>query len=307
MYSFKRIMVGLDLTLMDRTLIQYTAFLSYYLAPEKIYFVNIQKDLDIPDEITAEYPDVKYPRDEKIREEMEREARLYFPDFEDYGTSFEVIEGSPRREMLRWSHNKDIDLLLVGHKVLSNGSGIIPRQLARKVSCSVLFVPETVSLKLDRIMIANDFSPYAKAAFESALAFGTHNPDLQIVSNYIYTVPYGYYRTGKTEQQFARIMETNAREKFKNFLGDLDVNGAEIKSAFTYNHPKISPAHFLYEHAMKEKADILMAGARGKNAITAMFLGSVTERLIELDFEIPLLVVKQKENSFNLNALIESV
>jgi nucleotide-binding universal stress UspA family protein len=307
MYPFKRIMVGLDLTVMDRTLIQYTAFLSYYLSPEKVYFVNIQKDLDIPDEIRAKYPDATYPRDEKIKEEMEREARLYFPDYEDYGTSFEVIEGSPRKEMLRWSHVKNIDLLLVGHKVLSNGSGIIPRQLARKVSCSILFVPETVNLRLNRVVVANDFSSYAKAAFESALALEKYNREMEIISNHVYTVPYGYYRTGKTEQQFAKIMEENAKEKFTAFLKDIQANGAKISVDYTYNHPKISPAQFIYENAKREDADMILVGARGKNAITAMFLGSVTERMVELDFEIPLLIVKQKENSFNLRPLIESV
>ena len=307
MYPFKRIMVGLDFTVMDRTLIQYTAFLSYYLNPEHIYFVNIQKDLDIPEEIHAKYPDVSKPLDEKLKEEMSREVRLYFPDHDDYGTNIEIVEGSPRKEMLRWSHIKNIDLLIVGNKVQSNGSGIIPRQLARKVSCSVLFVPETVSLQLNKVLVGNDFSPYARAAFESALAFETYNPDLEIISDYVYTVPYGYYRTGKTEKQFARIMEKNAKEKFENFLKDIHANGAKIEESYTYNHPKISPANFIYQQARDKEVDMILVGARGRNAVTAMFLGSVTERLVEMDFEIPLLIVKQKEHSFNLREMVDSV
>lgn len=299
-------MVGLDFSDMDSQLIRYTAFLSYYYQLEKIYFVNVQPNLDIPEDLDEGGED-SVPIDEKLKQEMIQEVETHYPNYDPNLVDFKIIEGSPRREMLRWSHIKHIDLLIVGKKSSHNGSGIVPQQLARKVSCSVLFVPENAPLSLRKIILANDFSEYAKAALEQALFFKQTDPAIHVISNHVYTVPYGYYRTGKTEGQFAGIMEKHAKAKYENFVG-VDSHAYQlIETEYTYNPKKSSPADYVYQTATRESADMIVTGARGLGAATALLLGSVAEKLLKIDHEIPVLIVKLKDRTFSFMDMIESI
>ena len=51
MNTLNRLMVGLDLTTMDDTLIRYAAFFCHKLHISKIYFIHVQKSLDLSEEL----------------------------------------------------------------------------------------------------------------------------------------------------------------------------------------------------------------------------------------------------------------
>ncbi|MEL6591290.1 MAG: universal stress protein, partial [Bacteroidota bacterium] len=216
----KRIMVGLDFTTMDRSLIQYTAFVAYYLAPEKIYFVNVQTDLDIPDSVRQAFPELQQPRDEKLRDDMEANVRRYFPDVDAYSVDYQIVEGSPRQEMARWAHIKNVDLVIMGRKALRHGKGIVPQQLARKLDCSILFVPQKVRYELKEILIANDFSNYAHAAIAQASRLQKVDPQIMLYSAHVFNLPQGYYRTGKSEEEFIKIVRTHAQKRYEQFMAE---------------------------------------------------------------------------------------
>jgi nucleotide-binding universal stress UspA family protein len=260
--------------------------------------------------LRKQYPGFENPRDEQLREKMEEEVKAHFPDHEGYDISYEIIEGSPRKEMLRWAHVKNIDLLIVGRKNRLEGSGIVPRQLARGVYCSVLFVPENVDMRLRRMVVPTDFSDFSSIALESAIDIARCDKDCRVYTQYIYTVPYGYYRTGKTEAQFAHIMKSYAEERYQKFIEGIDNKGMEIVPVFSYDHDKKSPAFMIYDLAREKDADMIVIGPRGRNALTSILLGSVTEKLITLNSDVPMLIAKNKDKGpkfFDLVELIEKI
>lgn len=307
MYNFKRIMVGLDLSLMDKTLIEYTAFLSYYFRPEKIYFVNVQPDLDIPDELRESYPEFDQPKDELIEKELKEKVASFFRDYQDFDIECEVIEGSPRKEMLHWAHVKNIDLFIAGRKKELEGSGMVPRQLARKMSCSILFVPEKVKMSLREILVPIDFSEYCNLALEEATEISKIDQAVKIHLQHAFEVPMGYSKTGKTEEEFAEIMEKHAQTRMKKFLEKGNHISDHMVQVFSFNQEHISPADLINKTAHEKEVDLIIIGARGRTALTALFLGSVAEKLISKDSDIPLLVVKHKAKTFSFWEMLSTI
>ena len=50
----------------------------------------------------------------------------------------------------------------------------------------------------------------------------------------------------------------------------------------------------IYEFAIENQVDGMIFGAKGRTATSALFLGSIAEKMIKLDSEFPLMVVRQK-------------
>lgn len=306
MYSYKRWMIGIDFTEMDQTIVEYAAFLAGILKPEKVYFINVQQDLEVPAELKDAFPEFQEPRDEMLKKEMAALATTWFKD-ETVELDYKIVEGSARKELLHWSGIKDIDLILLGNKPDHKGSGIIPAQLSRKALCSVLFIPDAPKKTLSKHWVAADFSPHSKMATEEALLLAEKQGSASVVLHHVYSVPMGYYKTGKTEEQFAQIMLGHARKKYNRFLESIEGDTNRCTSFFSYDHDRFSPAEHLVHQAESHEADLILVGARGRNLLTALFLGSVAEKLIRINQNIPLLLVKRKDKTMNFSSWLDSL
>ena len=297
--AFNRILVGLDFSLMDRYLISYTAWLSYYIQPEAIYFVNIQPKFELSKELLADYPELDLPPDETLKQKLKERVARYFPEMNNYQVHIEVREGPPTAMLSHWADIKKADLLIVGRKKSRDGSGVVPHQLARSGNYGLLFVPENPVFRLDNVVVANDFSPHAQAALETALWLKEKNPDMHIISEHVFHVPLGYYKTGKTEDQFAEIMKQHARRRFRDTAKKWR-KGDTIEEHYSLDRSKRSPAVKLCEFAEKKQADMIMIGSHGRDRLSVLFLGSVAEKLIKSDVKIPMLILRPTVESTSL-------
>ncbi len=306
MYSYKRVMAGIDFSPMDKVIIRYISFIGRLVKPEKIYFINFQKSLDVPEGIREKYPELNRPLDEKFKEQMEKEVRSNFKDHENYDIEYNVKEGVPIEEMLRWGHIKNIDLLAAGRKSIHEGSGDLPKRMARKGRCSVLFIPQTAKERLESIFVPVDFSENSRLALEEAWHLAEKAGTAKIYCHHAYQLPIGYYSTGKTEAEFAQIMQDHAVNKYKDLLRQLNIPDSRIEPIFELQG-KSSVAAMVSNAAHDKKASLVIVGAKGRTNATAILLGSVTEKLITECEDIPLLVVKQKDKSFSFYDFIKNI
>lgn len=306
MYRYKRIMIGLDFTPMDKTLIQTASFLAALLKPEKIYFVNAQERLENQEEWLADYPELDGPIDEKFKEEIEAELKLHYKAVDGVDTESIILEGSVVKELYQHVHIKQIDLLVVGRKNGLNGTGTISQKLARKVPASILFVPEGAKPLLANIMVASDFSHNSLLALEEAVELAQLNNHCSITLLNTYRLPLGYYKTGKTEAEFNQIASAHAERKCIHFLNEIDTKGIGIKPYFVRN--KEHDTHeAIYDFALEQQASIIVIGGKGHTNFSALLLGSVAEKLISVDIDIPLLVVKDKKATLRLLDILKQL
>lgn len=297
MYRFKRLLVGISFANQDGASIRYAAMISKLAKSEKVLFLHVASRVDVPEDLLKEYPDLFQPVDEYARAEMEELVHKYFDGHPDTRISYEVVEGSPLIEFLRKAKEEDIDLIVMRKRREPTAKGTLFEKLARKAPCSVLFVPEGSKAWFTNILVPVDFSDNSFDAMETAVAIGLAATGInEINCLHVYSVPMGYYKTGKSYEQFAEIMKGHAEKHYVDFINKVDLKGLTVVPIFKLEKKEYRGI----EEVIEERGiSLVVIGARGRKAGAGVLLGSVTEHLIEAT-TIPLIAVKKKGTGMSL-------
>ena len=299
---FRTALAGLDLTEMDDHIIRYAAMICKALSVEKIFFVHVARSLELPKKVLKEYPDLLAPLDESIRVDLRKKVRAFFDDVPGTQVEVEVKEGEPIEKILRLTKIKEVDVILMGRKQSLKGSGIVSSRIARKSPCSLLLIPESAPQVIDKIMVPLDFSRHSALAINCAEHISEATGASLSFTN-VYKVPTGYHATGKSYEEFAKIMEHHAHDDYKDFL---DQHSLEKENPCSYLLSNDGDyAELLYQHSRDIKATLIVLGSRGRTSAAVVLIGSLAEKLTYLDHDIPLFIVKEKgENMGFIEALM---
>lgn len=307
MYELKRIAVSVNLSDLDEEVIRYASIVSQIMDADAIYFVHVAQTLDLPDNLEEEYRNVLAPVDETIKHEVQQLVEQYFSSQNvsrnSAQISIDVLEGKPTDELIKYGRQKDADLIILAKEDQQN-TNIQLSKVAELSSCSVLFVPEDADLKIDRIAVALDFSEHAKMALEQAMKFSEKDNDVIIYGHHIYQIPKGYSKTGKSYEDFSRIMKENAKKDAHKFFRKYDLKEDICEMRYQLSEDaKIDDELFAF--AREKEVDLLVVGSRGRTQAASILLGSVAERLLRYQDNIPLFIVKEKNSNMSfLEALL---
>lgn len=306
MYQLKRILVCVDLSAMDEDVICYASEVSEIMEADTIYFLHVAKDLNLPEDIEKNYRDVLAPIDETIKFQVEDTVKKYFSKHKNAKINIDVLEGNPTDMVIKYAKRKDVDLIVIGKHRGKEKPKIQFDKVVELSHCSVLYVPKGAEIKIESIVVAVDFSEYAKLALEQALHIKEDREAVNIYGLHIYQVPSGYHKTGKSYEEFAEIMKGHAQNDARKFFDkhkDIDKDACEMHYALTEDD-RIDDE--LNDFAINQKAGMLMIGSQGRTAAAAFLLGSVAEHILHYDNNIPVFVVKKKnENMGFLQALMK--
>ena len=220
-------------------------------------------------------------------------------------TRFEVHTGSGIAEVLRSTRDQSLDLIVVGRRLPSDELGIGSAfiRLARKAPCSVLVVPVYSRVHIQRYLVPIDCSDHSRRALEVALKMARQDAsgNVQIVTQQVYSVGYGYQYTGTDFHDAGKKLEEVCNAKLKKFMADLDTGGIDIRSINTCSD---DPARAVSDLAIAMKLDVIVIGSRGLSTTMAALLGSTAERIL-MASPLPVLIVKKKgETTRLLTALL---
>ena len=306
MYQIKKLIICLDQTPMDETLVKFATYIAKINQTKKIYFTNIIRNLQIPKEVLKEFPNLIENMVEERKSQMKEVVEKNWDSEITSEISYVVKDGQLAKKVLKLAHEKSADMILVGRKVTLPGSGVGSQRLARRASCTLMIVPENSVPKITKILVPSDFSEYSKDALEEAILISERNgKTIEIICQNVYTIPSGYHFTGKSYDEFAAIMETHAEIKYKKFIRKIDTKGVKITPLYTKDDDD-DPVEDIIKKAQEIGAHGIIIGAKGRTAATALFLGSMAERLIQLNDKIPLLVTRPKgKNAGILDYILE--
>lgn len=305
MYSLKKILVGLDLTELDPNLIRYASLIAKASSTNKIYFINITPQIHLPPDVLKEFPGLVDNALEERKKQMQEKVDEYFDRSSVNEVQVVIKEGVPAKKILKFSLEKNIDLIIVGRKTKLKGSGLISYRLARRAACSLFIVPEDSEPKINKILVPSDFSDYSIIAMEEAVELASNLEECQITVQNVYNVPKGYHYTGRSFEDFAKIMEKNAKKDYRKFIRQIDTKGVKPKVIYSLDKND-DPVEDIYEMALKLQPDCIVIGAKGRTATTAIFLGSLAERMVQINKSFPLFVVRPKgKNAGILDYLLE--
>ncbi|MCH7396418.1 universal stress protein [Belliella sp. DSM 107340] len=306
MYQIKKLIVCLDQTELDETLIKFASFVAQVNQTKKIYFTNVIRNLNIPKEVIEEFPNLIENIVEERKTKMKELVSRNFTVSKDIELSFVVKEGQLSKKILKLAHEKSADMIILGRKVQLSGTGVLSQRLARRASCSLLIIPENSIPKIDKLLVPSDFSDYSKDAMEEAIMIvGKYGGKAEIFCQNVFSIPSGYHFSGKTYEEFAAIMQMHAEINFKKFIRKIDTKGININPLYTKDEDD-DPVEDILAKANEINADGIIIGAKGRTAATALFIGSMAERLIQMNHKIPLLVTRPKgKNAGILDYILE--
>ncbi len=292
--TFRRILVALDLSAMDQQVLRYVADMQAVWGTEKIYFVHIMPDFTVPKNADVEFHKLfssEYPVDEKVRDKLALDVQEFFDDLKGIELTVEIIEGKPYDKILHWIKVKEIDLLVVGHKQESEGSGITPRRVARHANCSILFVTEHAAVP-NHILVPLDFSDNSLRALQFAVHLSHTLPDANVETLHVVEAPpEKYYMRTAPTSGFRAILMESAKKAFEKMLKENNLADEEINAVFV-DDDYLNIATRISDYMEGNSADLLVVGAQGHTGFEKLLFGSVTERLVEQCKTKPIMIIR---------------
>ncbi|GAA0894066.1 hypothetical protein GCM10009122_37460 [Fulvivirga kasyanovii] len=299
MEPFKNLLVGLDTSKLDATLIEYASFLVDHSSAEKVQFVNIVRNLNIPGDVKKEFPNIVTSAIQDRKDKIKEVVKAHFKPKKKVKVTYLVKQGQAPM-LLDIANKSQTDLIIIGQKKTLDGTGVTTMRLARRASCNLLIVPENVTPKVDKFLVPIDFSDYSKLALMQTIDFAVKTGGTgEIYCQNVYNVPAGYHYTGKSFKEFAEIMKKNAQESFKKFIKKIDPRGIKIHEVYSLD-TNDNLASDIYDLADEIDTDFIIIGAKGRTAAAALFLGSLAEKMVNDKMNHPLLVVRFKGKNAGL-------
>lgn len=299
MEPFKNVLVGLDNSPLDETLIKYASFFVDHTSAEQVDFVNIIRNLNIPSDLRKEFPELAESALKERKSHLKAVIDENFNPEKKVKSSINVRKGQGG-DLLEVAIKNKTDLIIVGQKKILDGTGVTTLRLARRASCNLLIVPENVEPKAGKLLVPIDFSSYSKLSLAQAIDFAVKNDSKpEVICQNVYAVPAGYHYTGKTFEEFAEIMKKNAEKDFKKFIKQIDTRGIKVNAEYSLD-TNDNLASDIYDLADKIDPDFIIIGAKGRTATAALFLGSLAEKMVNEKMHHPLLVVRFKGKNAGL-------
>jgi len=292
MKRFEHILVNLSLTSADLPLLSLASHVANLANCHSITFVYAREAIEIPSQLKTEYPWLAQPISEAARERAHMLVEEHFESSPSCRAAIAIKEGSPVQAVLEMSLEENADLVLCGDNDIDRALAV---KLARKAPCSILLVPERNSGAYQKVCAGVDFSSFSDYVLDVAIAFAqAQGASIDLVS--CYALPRGMHKTSLPDEMLRTDLENFTKDRLNAFLEGKDCKGVPLRAMAI---PSPVPGLKLIETAEKQGADLIIAGSRGKDALTAGLLGSNVEDLLRGSKKAAVLAVKEKGTGRN--------
>ncbi|RRO13356.1 universal stress protein [Flavobacteriaceae bacterium 14752] len=285
MDTFKHILVALDLTDLDNTLIRYANYLAENFDVDKVYFVHNIKKYEISEIIEQEIKDVDL--EEAINDELQEQISNVMNENSNWEL---LISDDPYTEsLISYITNKyHINTVLLGNKNGEKGSGLVGFKLLRILKSNVLWIPKLDSIDINKVWVSTDFSNSSKKAFHiSSLIQDKINAKTEAV--HVFNMPLHfspYINSSKIETK----VENHVQNKFETFIKKLNYSH-KLETVLIAGREANAASKIRLE-AKKHKISFLIVADKGANTFSNLMVGSVTEELFNRDLHVPLFITK---------------
>ena len=295
---FHRLLIGLDLTSSDATLLNYIDRVLPYIPATSIHFVHVYPSLLTDD--SKEELEGKFTK--AMHDLVEQHLTI-----DGVELHYSVHEGSPPEWMLKTASSHKADLIFLVNRVGLKGSALL-QDLANKSNASLWMVPEGYDhFQFTKFYIPLQFNEHN--AHTLRLAYGLDEADKGynlFVCEHLYEVPSGYHYSGKSLEEYKSILEEQRQQDFRRFVKDNDL-GALGLTCSMLSVDGMSIADSIYAQSRKMGADLILISARGRSKVSSFLLGSVTNELVLLDPVAPMILVKNPKGNMGIWQAIQEI
>jgi hypothetical protein len=280
------VLIGLDLSEMDDSLIKYVELLTQLLPISYITFLHNIKQTELPEiyKSSAKMEILCNHIKNKLTDSI---AFLHTPScpYDIEVTFADYTELS----FTKVSERLNINLVVLGNKQNLEGNGGLSHKLIRMLPSATLLVPETYNPHPIQVIEAVDFSKHSNTVIQwgSYLEkFNRVNP-LNIQPLYVSKVAWQFF-PGLSPAEIQENTELDTRKSMAKWarlypeLTSLKVIPANDKNI----------ASSLMQYVKQHQIDLVIMGVQGMTSLTTLFMGSVTNEVLQLEVNACLLLVK---------------
>ncbi|MDT7827530.1 universal stress protein [Pricia sp. S334] len=281
----KHILVALDLSKMDESLIRYASFMAKTFPLEKVFFVHNIKKYELSELFSEQLKDIDL--DKVVGDELNEKVEALF----EAEMNWEVLisEDPYTESLINYIVNKfDIDVVLLGNKSSLKSTGTVSGKLLRLLKCDLLAVPKNAETAMKEIWVGTDFSQRSKKALRTAQTL-QHIVSAKLTAAHVFNVPI-HFSPYLTTDSMASKIERHVTDKCTRFIQNLEHPEGIRQRIIPGREPGI--ANSLITHAQRAGADLLVVTDKGNNPFSNLLIGSVTEDLFNQISDIPLWIAK---------------
>lgn len=241
-------------------------------------------------------PDPGHSPFETLLHAFEKNVQEVAKDFPTIEVECDIREGEKDILLLHWIKVQRANLLILGRRPGILGSSSRSIKTTRLAPCHVLLVPENkVWQPITKALLPVDFSDYSELGLKAIAKIPGLN---SLTCLNIYEVPSGYYYTGATESEAEARMLQNAKSAWDKFKKIVANEGPAMVPAFVLKKDSIADA--IQQFVKGENFNLIVMGSKGLTGSVGFMLGSVSQEFIREFHELPVLIVKKREERLSL-------
>lgn len=153
---------------------------------------------------------------------------------------------------------------------------------------------------MKKILVATDFSEYAKYAVSSAASIakqtGAHLILLHVINRPLNSDDDSY--ENYHDMPGSDTIVSNIKNKLDAIVSQHNIKGAKVIHELRYDVFKT-----ILKHADRQQVDLIVMGAYGSTGARESLIGSNTQRIMQ-QAKMPVLIVKEKFKDFNIENMV---
>ncbi len=296
-FNIKQALICIDLSDTDNVIFDYINYMQLKLGIDNMFFLHVVKR---PTFLSGWFGKnnaaihSEFVLNEDIEQKIIDNIASKLLNYENIVIECKVQEGNPLDLIIEVSKEQHADLLVFGKKVSSESTGILGKSLERQSNASLLMIPSGTVNKLDNIFVPVDFSENSGKALQKAIQINYQlDSPAKISCVHVYEMPdLSYYKINRTYEQLKEIIEADMQEAFDRFVEKYAPNMGDMLIKKSVLRGELSTAGELISLCDEYNADLVIMGAKGHSAINSLFIGSVTEKFIHMNDNIPTLIIR---------------
>lgn len=299
MKKIDKLLICLDLTDMDESLIKYANFAVDIFKPQKLAFIHVMDAIDIPDELTTTFAEMDEPLDQIIMEEIEEKLATHFKPAHDVQHEIVLETGLTTEKIVQYARKHKTDLAILGKKIGFAGHGGVVKNIIGLIPASVLLISETTQHQINNILVRTNFARPSVLAYQMAAQLAGET-GAEVAFHHVYRFPYNRYpgQTGVDQKKLKEKLDPYLGKEYEKFIRKHNVD-KDVPFSYSVDMQG-DEAQSLYNHAIKWGADLVITGSRLKSKLANIILDSTSEKLAGAGKNIPVLIVKDTRESVGL-------
>ena len=271
------ILVAIDLTDMDETVIRYAHFLNKQLNLTAVHFVHNIKIYDVDEALQ----DLLGEKDIKTIIQKNLKAKISKVFEEESNYTLTILEhDSTEYSLKNWAEQNGVDTILLGFKAAEEGTAAMSQKLIRIFKGDVLLVPTTAALSWNRILVPTDLSAPFQLVIRKLkmLQQLEPQPEIRIVKSFsIPSLFFPFIDDKKAIEQTQKHIEKQFAEVKKRY------SISETYTFFARYQDDHSVVDIIQKESKSFNADLIIMTAKGASKIASIFIGSTINEIINTD------------------------